>query len=58
MEPAVGRFFRVKYPDWDVNERYSFNWSIIKNKPNIIQCHDYNKIKDYVRKKHSSKKKS
>jgi len=36
--------FRIKYPNWDVNDRYDFNWQEIKDNTNTIQCHDYNSM--------------
>ena len=57
MESSVGGYFWVKYPAWDKKDRYDFEWQSIKNKPNIIQCHDYNGMKVDVMKKRSSKKK-
>lgn len=44
MESSIGGYFRVKYPNWNAKDRYDFNWQEIKDKPNIIQCHDYNSI--------------
>ncbi len=43
MESAIGGYFRVKYPNWDVEDRYDFEWQKIKEKKGIFQCHDYNK---------------
>jgi hypothetical protein len=32
FETAVGKYFRVKYPDdWPINERYDFKWEDIKS---------------------------
>lgn len=45
MESAVGDFFNVKYPQWDKKDRYDFNWSQIRNIPDVIQYHDYNTLK-------------
>lgn len=44
MEPAVGGYFRVKYPNFSEVNRYCFEWEKIKNRSNIIQCHNYNAI--------------
>lgn len=44
MESSIGGYFRVKYPNWNAKDRYDFNWQEIKDKSNIIQCHDYNSI--------------
>lgn len=42
MESAIGNYFRVKYPVWDVEDRYDFNWEEVKNNSNIIHSHNYN----------------
>ena len=44
MDPAVGSYFRVKYPDWTSAERYDFEWGKIKDIPGVIKCHDYNSL--------------
>ncbi|EKD89755.1 MAG: hypothetical protein ACD_32C00152G0001 [uncultured bacterium] len=44
MESSIDGYFRVKYPNWAAEDRYDFNWQEIKDKPNIIQCHNYNSI--------------
>ncbi len=44
MDPAVGSYFRVKYPDWINDKRYDFEWGKIKDTPGVIQCHDYNSL--------------
>jgi hypothetical protein len=31
LESAIGRYFRVKYPDWPEEERYDFEWKQLKN---------------------------
>jgi hypothetical protein len=42
---ALGGFFRVEFPDdWDLNERYDFNWQVLKNDKNPISTFDYNKL--------------
>ena len=43
MESAVGGYFRVKYPVWNNNDRYDFNWESLKNDPAPIQQHFYTK---------------
>lgn len=43
-ESAVGGYFRVKYPNFSEVNRYCFEWEKIKNRSNIIQCHNYNAI--------------
>jgi hypothetical protein len=38
FETAVGKYFRVKYPDdWPINERYDFNWEKIKSERDPFQ---------------------
>lgn len=44
METLVGGYFRVKYPTWDKDDRYDFEWQSIKSEKDLIQCHDYNSI--------------
>lgn len=44
MESSVGGYFRIKYPEWDKKDRYDFEWQKIKDKQNVIQCHDYNSM--------------
>jgi hypothetical protein len=46
MESAIGDYFRVRYPNWNEGDRYDFEWGEIKDKPGIIQCHDYNLLRD------------
>lgn len=43
-ESSVGGYFRIKYPEWNKKDRYDFEWQKIKDKPNVIQCHDYNSM--------------
>lgn len=39
FEYAIGGFFQVKFPDnWPAEERYSFNWQLLRNDPNPIQA--------------------
>ncbi|CAM4491146.1 MAG: hypothetical protein LEGION0403_FIIPPAGN_02888 [Legionella sp.] len=46
MESAMGSYFRIKFPDWPVEERYNFNYSEwINCKPDeLFQKIDYSKI--------------
>ena len=38
MEPAIGGYFRVKFPtDWPVDEQYDFDWAAIENQPDPFQ---------------------
>jgi hypothetical protein len=38
FDTAVGKYFRVKYPDdWPINERYDFKWEKIKSDPDSFQ---------------------
>jgi hypothetical protein len=38
FETAVGKYFRVKYPDdWPINERYDFKWETIKSDSDPFQ---------------------
>jgi hypothetical protein len=38
FETAIGKYFRVKYPnDWPADERYEFNWKELKNDPDPFQ---------------------
>lgn len=45
-ESAIGGYFRVKYPNWDKDDRYDFTWEEIRQKPGVILCHDYNSLRD------------
>src|SRR5215831_20224802 len=31
FETAVGKYFRLKYPDWPKDERYDFDWKQLEN---------------------------
>lgn len=46
MESAIGDYFNVKYPQWAEDDTYDFQWSEIKNIPNVILQYDYNALKD------------
>ncbi|OGU30434.1 MAG: hypothetical protein A2057_04660 [Ignavibacteria bacterium GWA2_35_9] len=42
MESAIGEYFRVKFPtDWDVSERYEFDWNQLKNDTDPFQNSNY-----------------
>jgi len=41
LESAIGRYFRVKYPDWPNNERYAFEWQQLKNDPNPFRSLEF-----------------
>lgn len=42
METAIGGYFRVKYPNWEEDARYDFDWGQIKNNKSVIQSYNYN----------------
>ncbi len=44
MESAIGEYFRVKYPTWNVSDRYDFTWAEIKDSSDVIKCHDYSSL--------------
>jgi len=54
MESAIGDYFRVKYPEWEAKDRYEFEWSEIKDKPNICQVHDYNSMTNKTKNKNNN----
>ena len=38
FETAIGNYFHVKFPtDWSANERYSFDWEVLKEDPHPFQ---------------------
>ena len=42
MEPAIGGYFRIKYPtDWQEDEKYNFKWSEIEHLNNPIDKYNY-----------------
>lgn len=44
-EPALGGFFHIEFPnDWSVEEKYDFDWSVLKQQPERFQKIDYDKI--------------
>lgn len=44
-EPGLGGFFHIEFPsDWDDEEKYDFDWSILKNKNDRFQKLDYDEI--------------
>ncbi|HMJ88317.1 MAG TPA: hypothetical protein VK530_00790, partial [Candidatus Acidoferrum sp.] len=45
FESAIGDYLRVRFPkDWSPDERYDFNWGLLKQEPNPFQNFDYSKI--------------
>jgi hypothetical protein len=39
FETAIGGYFHVKFPnDWPTNDRYSFDWEILRTDPNPFQA--------------------
>ena len=45
MQAATGSLFRITYPDdWTDDERYDFDWSILKSQSDRFQKFDYDKI--------------
>lgn len=51
MESSIGGLFRVKYPKWNDEERYSFDWNSIKDDHDLFQSHDYNELQKNVQRK-------
>ncbi len=44
MDKSIGDYFRIKYPrDWEEEEKYDFNWSILEKEPSPIDTINYNK---------------
>ena len=42
METGIGKYFRVKFPDdWPIEERYEFDWEILKKEPDPFQNFPY-----------------
>ena len=37
FESAIGNYFRVKFPDWPADERYSFNWQQLETQADPFQ---------------------
>jgi hypothetical protein len=37
FETAIGKYFRIKYPEWPTDERYDFKWDQLKSDPEPIQ---------------------
>jgi hypothetical protein len=46
MEDTIGGYFRIKMPEWEESDRYSFQWNEIMNSKNLFQIHDYNRLYD------------
>jgi hypothetical protein len=44
-EAAIGDYFRVRFPsDWPVEDRYDFDWQVLKLDPDPFQRFDYSKV--------------
>ena len=45
METGIGGYFRVNFPDdWPVEERYDFDWQVLKDEEEPFQSIDYSQI--------------
>ena len=45
MSPALGEYFRIAFPtDWKDDEKYDFDWSVLKNQNERFEKIDYNKL--------------
>jgi len=44
--PAIGGYFYVKYPIWEEDEKYDFNWTELEQEQNPIDKFNYNSIKN------------
>lgn len=43
--PALGNFFHIEFPsNWSEEEKYDFNWSLLKNKSDRFQKFNYDSI--------------
>ncbi len=44
LEAAIGGYFRIGFPDdWDEEEKYDFDWSVLKTSSTRFQKFNYNK---------------
>lgn len=44
-EPALGNFFHIEFPsNWKDEEKYDFDWSILKNQPQRFEKINYDQI--------------
>lgn len=43
-DDGIGRYFRVKFPDFPQNKRYNFNWQYLEQQPNPFDQIDYDNI--------------